>query len=70
MSTKQETGSLISRSSDYVSESFDELRKVSKPSRQETMQFTIISLVIVVFVSICIMVLDLIFDRIMSAVLI
>ncbi len=53
----------------YLSESVDELKKVSKPTRQETMQYTLVSIVIICFIAICIMLLDLVFDQIMRAVL-
>ena len=64
-----ETGSLITQAGDYFSESVEELKKVSTPTRQETMQFTLITLVIVFFIAICLMIMDFVFNRIMGALL-
>ena len=61
-------GNLVSNASDYFSESVDELKKVSTPTRQETMQATMATLVLLVVVAVSLFILDLIFGQIMTAV--
>lgn len=65
----EDKGSVISQFSTYLSDSVAELKKVSHPTRQETMQATIATLVIIFFVSICLFLLDLLFGRLMTSVL-
>ena len=62
-------GNLISNASDYFSESVDELKKVSTPTRQETMQASMATLVLLVVVAVSLFILDIIFGQIMTAVL-
>lgn len=61
--------SIPAQSIEYLSESVEELKKVSHPTKQETTQATIATLVIIFFVSICLFVLDFAFGRLMTAVL-
>lgn len=65
----QESLSLFARSGGYLRESVDELKKVSRPTRQETIQATIVTVVIICIVAVCLMMLDVIFDQVMSALL-
>ncbi len=53
----------------FLNESVAELKKVSIPTRAETIQATLVTLVIMTFVAVCLMVLDLIFRTLMDAVL-
>ncbi len=53
----------------FFSEAQEELRKVSTPTRQETIQATIVTLVIVAFVAIMLAVFDVAFNSIMKVVL-
>jgi preprotein translocase SecE subunit len=64
-----EEGSIFERGSRYLSESVQELKKVSKPTRQETIQATMVAVFIVLFVSVCLFLVDIVFNRIMTAVL-
>ena len=65
----QEAVSIISRGSSYFRESVEELRKVARPSRQETVQATIVTIVIICVVAVCLMALDVVFDHVMAALL-
>ncbi len=62
-------GSIFARSSQYLSDSVDELKKVSSPTRQETVQATIVTALIILVLALIISGMDLIFRQIMSAVL-
>ena len=53
----------------YLSESVAELKKVTTPTRQETIQATLVTIVIMTFVALCLMVLDLLFRTLMDALL-
>jgi preprotein translocase subunit SecE len=57
---------LISRSVDYVSESVEELKKVNFPTRQETVRLTGVVVMIIVFISMCLFVMDLVFNWLMT----
>jgi preprotein translocase subunit SecE len=61
--------SLVSNSLGYFSDSVAELKRVNFPTRAETMQATIATLVIILFVSVCLFVLDILFGRVMGAIL-
>ena len=61
--------SYLSRARSYFSESVGELSKVSKPTKQETTQATIGTLVFVVILALFLLLLDMIFNQFMSAVL-
>ena len=63
------TGSAVVKGRSYLSESIAELKKVSYPTRQQTMQATLVTLVIVVFVSICLFILDVVFGKLMEALI-
>ena len=56
-------------STNFVRASIDELRKVTSPTRQETIQATIVTIFILFFVAICLFVVDVVFSRLMSAVI-
>ena len=62
-------GSLFSKGASYLSDSVEELKKVSFPTRQETMQATIATLVIVVFVASTLALLDFAFNALMIQIL-
>jgi len=61
--------SSIMRSMRFFAECRDELKKVVKPTRQETIQATTVTLFIIILVSFILALFDLIFDRLMMAVL-
>ena len=62
-------GSPIARASQYLSDSVDELKKVSSPTRQETIQATIVTVLIIVFLAVTISLMDLVFQQLMKAVI-
>ena len=62
-------GSFVARASEYLSSSVEELKKVSSPTRQETIQATIVTVIIVMGLALIVALMDLIFRQIMSAVI-
>ena len=65
----QSLGSPVTRGKRFLSESVEELKKVSFPTRQETMQATFVTILIVVFMAFCLFVLDQIFHTLMGAII-
>ena len=61
--------SIFARGSRYVTESIDELKKIHTPTRQETIQATVVTLVIVVFISCIVAMMDLVFGWITRMIL-
>ena len=59
----------LGQSASFLSESVAELKKVSFPTRQQTIQAAIITVFIVMFVSLALFVLDIIFGQLMRAIL-
>jgi preprotein translocase SecE subunit len=53
----------------FLTETVDEAKKISHPTRQETVQATIVTVIIVCFVSTCLFVLDFVFNLLMRQVL-
>lgn len=53
----------------YFAASLAELKKVTHPTRQETIQATLVTLVIIGIVAVCLFILDLILNRLMLALL-
>ena len=51
--------STLSQAKGYVTGSIDELKKVQSPTRQEAMKLTGVVLLIIVFISLCLFVMDL-----------
>lgn len=62
-------GFSVSAASGFLNDSVDELKKVTQPTRQETIQATLVTLVIIIFVALCLFLLDILFSNIMGAVL-
>jgi preprotein translocase subunit SecE len=60
------TGSTVSRGLGYFAESYEELKKVHTPTRQETVRLTWVVLLIIMFISLCLFVIDLTFNWLMS----
>lgn len=58
--------SIVSRGAGYFTESMEELKKVQTPTRQETMRLTGVVLLIIVFISMCLFVMDLTFNWLMG----
>ena len=65
-----EKTSWLGASRDFVIESVGELKKITRPTREETMQAALITVVIMMFISICLFLLDLVFSRIIGALLV
>jgi preprotein translocase subunit SecE len=61
MSGDANKGSFLSRASTFLKDSQVELRKVATPTRAETLQTTMIALVIIVFVALSLFVMDVFF---------
>ena len=61
-----ESGSWVGKTIQYFSESREELRKVHSPTRQETIRMTWVVLLIIVFISVCLFVVDRTFFWLMS----
>lgn len=57
--------SFVSRGVNYLTGSVEELKKVQSPTRQETLRLTGVVVLIIVFVSMCLFVMDLSFDWLM-----
>lgn len=62
---KAASGSIISQAKGYIADSLDELKKVHSPTRQEAMKMTGVVLLIIVFISLCLFVMDLSFNWLM-----
>jgi preprotein translocase subunit SecE len=56
----------VSRGANYVTESIEELKKVQSPTRQETLRLTGVVVLIIVFISMCLFVMDLTFNWLMG----
>ena len=65
----EEGGSFIARGGKYFQDSVDELKKVSFPNKQETIQATVVAVIIVIFVATVVSLLDLLFGRVMASIL-
>ena len=61
--------SVVSRSVGYFSDSVEELKKVQSPSREETLRLTGVVVLIIVFISMCLFVMDLTFNWLMSVMI-
>ena len=71
-SQEAETGSgagAVASKTSYFAASVAELKKVTHPTRQETIQATLVTLVIIGIVAVCLFILDLILNRLMLALL-
>lgn len=55
--------------SQYFSDSVDELKKVSAPTRPEAMQATVVTVFIVVFIGVLVALMDLVFGKLMASML-
>ncbi|MCI5064924.1 preprotein translocase subunit SecE [bacterium] len=53
----------------FFRESVGELKKVTTPTRQETIQATIVTIIIMVFIALCLFFLDFLFGNLMESVL-
>ena len=53
----------------FFNETVDELKKISPPTRAEAMQATIVTIFILVFISAVVALMDLVFGRIMGALI-
>lgn len=62
-------GSLLARGASFIKESRAELSKVHTPSREETVQATWVTLVIMVIIALVLFVFDVIFRQLMEALI-
>lgn len=62
----ESAGSIFTRGTRYIGESVDELKKISTPTRQETMQATLATIAIIVFFALCLLVFDFLCNWVMS----
>jgi preprotein translocase SecE subunit len=60
------SGSIVTRAKDYLVGSVEELKKVQSPSHQETLRMTGGVLLIIVFISLCLFFIDLVWNWLMS----
>jgi preprotein translocase SecE subunit len=60
---------VMGQSASFFRESIDELKKVTTPTKQETVQATIVTIIIMVFVALCLFLLDFLFGNLMESVL-
>lgn len=67
MNTAENTDSIVVRTNKFFAQSWDELKKVTWPQKQQTMQATMVTIIIMLFVAACLFVEDLIFGRLMEA---
>jgi preprotein translocase SecE subunit len=58
--------SLVSKAGEYLTDSREELRKVHFPTRQETMRMTWVVLTIIVFIAVCLFIVDRVFFWLMG----
>ena len=59
----------LSEGKEFLTGSISELKKVTSPTRQEAMQATIVTLIIIAFMSVCLFLLDLFFHSVISLVI-
>ncbi len=59
--TTESKGSFFAQANQYVSDSFDELKKIHTPTKQETIQATVVTGIIVVFISCVVALMDMVF---------
>ncbi len=60
------SGSFVSRGRGYFSESYEELKKVQTPTRQEAFRLTLVVLMIIVFISLSLFLMDMTFNWLMG----
>lgn len=60
--------SVLVKGRGYFSQSVDELKKVSKPTKQEATQATLVAVALVIFVALVIAVFDLLFGQLMNVI--
>lgn len=61
-----EKGSIFTEGPKFISESIDEFHKISSPTRQETIQATLATVMIILFFSVCLLILDFVCHWLMS----
>lgn len=57
------------QATEFFNESIEELKKVSAPTKQETIQATLVTILIMVVVAFSLLVLDFIFSKLMIALI-
>ena len=63
------SGNVVGNAGSYLSESIDELKKVTKPTMAEAKQATLVTVALVVVVAIIISLLDLAFSQLMKVII-
>lgn len=66
---KNNEANLLTRGTAFFNDSILELKKVTRPTRQETIQATFVVILMMVIVSLYLGVLDLVFNRVMQSIL-
>ena len=59
----------ITKATSFLRESVEELKKVQKPTRQETIQATVVTLGIMVFISLVLALFDFVFRKVVEGLL-
>lgn len=60
---------MVGKTFEFFSDCREELRKVSHPTRQETMQATLVTLIMVTFVAATLALFDLVFHQLMMVLI-
>lgn len=66
MSGSDATSATPSKGRGYLAESIEELKKVHTPTREETLRNTWVVMFIIIIISVCLFVLDFIFNWVMA----
>ncbi|MCB9029795.1 MAG: preprotein translocase subunit SecE [Deltaproteobacteria bacterium] len=66
---KQSEGNLISQGVSFTKESWTELKKVSYPTKQETIQATFVVIVMMLLIAAYLGLLDLVFNELMQSIM-
>ena len=69
MADKAAELSSIGKASTFFKESVEELKKVHKPTKQETIQATLVTLGIMVFISVVLALFDFVFRKVVEAII-
>jgi preprotein translocase SecE subunit len=60
---------IVGKGTGFFHDCMDELKKVSKPTRQETIQATIVTIILMLFIAVALGLMDVVFYNLMSALL-
>lgn len=68
-SSASESTSWVKQGSEFVSESMEELKRISTPTKAETIQATLVTIVIMSFVALALFVMDMLFSAVMKSII-